>query len=158
MSRPNSSGLSVVPKQNRFSITSPKADLGRILAIIPGVLVLKLDCSAGPTMLTLYNQKPFVSNRSRQSMEEQRPKKLLDQVRACPELAEGTPSASSTTPSAPSKPTPAGSNATSFPTTPTSAMRHPQGAPCRLEQALPGAGHRAGVNCTLEGTNGRTYG
>ena len=35
-------------------------------------------------------------------MEEHRPTKLLVQVRACPELAEGTASASSTTPFAPS--------------------------------------------------------
>jgi hypothetical protein len=45
-------------------------------------------------------------------MEEHRPKKLLDQVRACPELAEGMPSASNTIPIAPSKPTPAGSSVT----------------------------------------------
>jgi len=46
-------------------------------------------------------------------MEEHRPKKLLDQVRACPQLAEGMPSASNTVPIAPSRPTSAGSNATS---------------------------------------------
>lgn len=46
-------------------------------------------------------------------MEEHRPKKLLDQVRACPELAEGMPSASNAIPIAPSRPTSAVSNATS---------------------------------------------
>ena len=46
-------------------------------------------------------------------MEEHRPKKLLDQVRACPERFEGMPSASNTIPIAPSRPMSAGSHATS---------------------------------------------
>ena len=37
--------------------------------------------------------KSFSVKRRSQLMEEHRPKKLLDQVRACPELAEGMPSA-----------------------------------------------------------------
>jgi hypothetical protein len=47
-------------------------------------------------------------------MEGHRPKELLDQVRAYPELGEGTPSASNTIPIARSRPTAAGSNATSL--------------------------------------------
>jgi len=63
-------------------------------------------------------------------MEEHRPKKLLDQVRACPELAEGMPSASNTTPIVPSKPTLAGSNATS---TSTACVTHPKQCPELVE-------------------------
>ena len=44
-------------------------------------------------------------------MDGHRPKELLDQVRAYPELGEGTPSASNTIPIARSRPTSAGSNA-----------------------------------------------
>jgi len=58
-------------------------------------------------------QKFFFVKRRNQPMEEHRPKKLLDQVRACPELGEGMPSASNTIPIAPSRPTSAGSSATS---------------------------------------------
>jgi hypothetical protein len=67
-------------------------------------------------------------------MEEHRPKKLLDQVRACPELGTGMPSASNTIPSddvhplAPSKPTSAGSSATSISTM---SVTRPKRAPLK---------------------------
>ena len=60
----------------------------------------------------MHPESFFVKERN-QPIEEHRPKKLLEQIRACPELAEGMPSASNTIPIAPTRPTSAGSNATS---------------------------------------------
>jgi len=41
-SRPSDFGLStLVPRRNRFGTTSPEVDLFRILAMVPGILVIK---------------------------------------------------------------------------------------------------------------------
>ena len=97
-SRPNDFDLSTpVPRWNRFGTTSPEVGLCRILAMGPGVLVIKLT-RVRPAMLTVCNQERFLSSQSRQLVEEQRPK--TSPHLAC-EGAEGTPSTSSTTPSAP---------------------------------------------------------
>ena len=61
----------------------------------------------------IMHPESFLVKRRNQPMEGHGCKKLLDQVRACPEFAEGMPSASNTIPIAPSRPTSAGLNATS---------------------------------------------
>ena len=75
-----------------------------------------LVCGAGPmTPILLFTEILFcpIEEPAYRSAPRHEP---LDQVRACPELAEGMPSASDSIPIAPSTPMSAGSNATSAPT------------------------------------------
>ena len=73
-SRPNDFDLSTpVPRWSRFGTTSPEVGLCRILAMGPGVLVIKLT-RVRPAMLTVCNQERFLSSQSRQLVKEQRPK------------------------------------------------------------------------------------
>ena len=110
MSRPNHFGLSSPdPSLNRFRIAHLVPNLSHGTWSPDGQSGLRCRSDDARIM----HSRSLSVNRRSQPMEEPRPKKRLDQVRACPERSKAIPPALDTIAIAPRRPESAGSNAPS---------------------------------------------